>query len=209
MQKPLWNNGINYLEIYKLRSIMSKISIIIPIYQTGKVLRKTLHSIKIQTFKDFECLLVDDGSNDILTQKICNEFVREDNRFKYLYKQNEGIEKTRLFGVRNATTDLLIFCDHDDYYEKKAVQLLFDAYQKSGSQIIVANCFTQIVRIKTLTKRKNSLGITDEFILDQDQFRKSWFLNFSDITDFRFRLGGNFIIEVFLIKTLNFLESIY
>lgn len=157
---------------------MAKISVIIPIYKTGKILTETLHSIKNQTFENFECLLIDDGSNDFLTRKICNDFLGEDDRFKYLHKQNEGIEKTRLFGVRNSTTDLIMFCDHDDYYQENALELLYNAREKSGSTIIVANCFSQKLRIKNLTKTKNNLGIYDEFILNQEEFRKSWFLNF-------------------------------
>lgn len=157
---------------------MAKISVIVPIYKTGKVLITTLKSIQNQTFKDFECLLVNDGSQDVLTRKICNDFVQQDDRFIYFYKQNEGIEKTRLFGVKNAITDLLMFCDHDDYYEENALEILYSAYLKSGSNIIVANCFSQKVRIKNFTKSRNNLGIFEEFVINQVEFRKSWFLNF-------------------------------
>lgn len=61
-----------------------KLSIIIPVFNGG-LLRHCLNSIKAQTFKDFEVLLIDDGSTDN-SAEICNQYVQEDNRFKYFKK---------------------------------------------------------------------------------------------------------------------------
>ena len=65
------------------------ISIIIPVYNTEKYLRRCLDSIVAQTYKDFECILVDDGSTDD-SGKICDDYAILDNRFKVFHKKNGG-----------------------------------------------------------------------------------------------------------------------
>lgn len=192
---------------------MYKISVIVPIYKTGKVLTRTLQSIKNQSFVDFECILVDDGSSDSCTREICEKFAQKDRRFKYLYKLNEGIERTRLFGVKNAVTELLVFCDHDDYYEENALELLYFAYLNSGADIIVGNCFSQKIRIKNLTKKKNNLGIIKESIVTNGEFKKQWFLNFFGYHSFSVSTWGklyrkHLFVHDFKLFNINILEDI-
>jgi len=68
---------------------MTTISIIVPIYNQEKVMRKCLDSILKQTFSDWECILVDDGSTD-KSGDICDEYARHDNRIKVIHKKNGG-----------------------------------------------------------------------------------------------------------------------
>ena len=84
-----------------MNSTNPTISIIIPIYNTEKYLRRCLDSIVAQTYKDFECIIVDDGSTDG-SGKICDEYVAKDNRFKVFHKKNGGVA----------------FCDADDYVKE-------------------------------------------------------------------------------------------
>ncbi len=77
---------------------MSELSIIIPIYQTGKYLSKCVDSVLSQTFTDFELILVDDGSTDY-SGKICDEYAAKDSRIKVIHKQNEGVSVARNTGT--------------------------------------------------------------------------------------------------------------
>lgn len=100
-----------------MNSTNPTISIIIPIYNTEKYLRRCLDSIVAQTYKDFECIIVDDGSTDG-SGKICDEYVAKDNRFKVFHKKNGGVSSARNLGLDNAKGEYIAFCDADDYVKE-------------------------------------------------------------------------------------------
>lgn len=89
------------------------ISIIIPVYNTEKYLRRCLDSIIAQTYKDFECILVDDGSTDN-SGKICEEYASKDVRFKVFHKENGGVSSARNLGLEQIKGEYVTFCDSDD-----------------------------------------------------------------------------------------------
>lgn len=90
-----------------------KISIIIPVYNTERYFRRCLDSIASQSFKDWECILVDDGSTDG-SQAICDEYAKKDCRFIVIHKDNEGVSAARNVGLKYAAGDWIYFCDSDD-----------------------------------------------------------------------------------------------
>jgi len=92
-----------------------KFSIIMPVYNTGEILRTAVDSILHQTYTDFELLLVDDGSKEY-TARICDEYASIDSRIKTFHKKNGGISEARNFGLKHADGDYIGFCDHDDEY---------------------------------------------------------------------------------------------
>lgn len=155
---------------------MAQISIVVPIYKTGKILERTLIALSKQTFRDIECLLIDDGGNDLKTSQICSYFVQSDNRFKYYSKENEGIEKTRLFGVSKASGSLIAFCDHDDYYDLNALECLYNAYKQSGSDIVIANCYKRMGNMFFLNRQKNHIEITKHTILTKEEYLREDFV---------------------------------
>ena len=92
------------------------ISLIIPIYNTGKYLEKCLESIRNQTYEDFEVIMIDDGSTDN-SALICKKYEKQDSRFKYFFKENGGSGSARNCGLKNAKGDYIAFIDSDDYVE--------------------------------------------------------------------------------------------
>lgn len=96
------------------------ISIIIPVYNSGDYLKDQVESILAQTFKDFELLLIDDGSTDGITPKLCDELAEKDDRIKVFHKQNGGVSDARNYGLDHAVGEFIVFADSDDY--------LFDDY---------------------------------------------------------------------------------
>ena len=94
---------------------MSKVSIIVPVYNTSSKLHKCLDSLVNQTIKDIEIIIVNDGSTDNCEQ-VVNEFkIKYNNIIKYYYKINEGVAKARNFGIKKANSDYIFFVDSDDY----------------------------------------------------------------------------------------------
>ena len=101
---------------------MPKISIIVPMYNSEKYIKKCLESILNQTYEDFEVLLVNDGSTD-KTESIVNRY--NDKRIKYIKNKKSGIGKTRNLGIDKSKGEYLMFVDSDDYLDKSAVEKLY------------------------------------------------------------------------------------
>ncbi|MDT6668970.1 glycosyltransferase, partial [Enterococcus faecium] len=80
---------------------MCRISIIVPVYNVEKYLKKCVDSILGQTFTDFELLLIDDGSTDN-SGSICDELAKTDNRIKVIHKENGGLSDARNIGIEVA-----------------------------------------------------------------------------------------------------------
>lgn len=93
---------------------MPQVSIIIPVYNSEKYLRTTIESLLNQTYKDFEIILVDDGSVDA-SGKLCDELSLTDRRIVVIHKENGGVSSARNVGIENARGELISFVDHDDY----------------------------------------------------------------------------------------------
>ena len=91
-----------------------KISVIIPVYNAGKTLHRCVDSILVQTFSDFEVLLIDDGCKDN-SGNICDEYAKKDSRVKVVHKDNGGVSSARNVGLNKAKGEWITFIDADDY----------------------------------------------------------------------------------------------
>lgn len=100
-----------------------KISIIIPVYNTGEYLPLCLESILSQSFTDFEVLLVDDGSRDD-SGAVCDSFAAKDNRIRVLHKENGGVSSARNLGLEQAKGEWICFVDSDDRLMSGGLQAL-------------------------------------------------------------------------------------
>lgn len=97
-------------------------------------LRECLDSIKAQTFTNWECIIVDDGSTDH-SPSICDEFASADSRFVVIHKQNGGLSAARNAGIRSARSSLIGFVDSDDWIDPGMYELLYDLITESGADI--------------------------------------------------------------------------
>lgn len=111
-----------------------KISIIVPIYNMELYLRKCLDSIKAQTFTDWECILVDDGSTDS-SGLICDEYASEDARFRVVHKENGGVSSARNAGLDAAIGDYIGWVDPDDWTEPEMFATLYSLIEKEDAEI--------------------------------------------------------------------------
>ncbi|MBR4996070.1 MAG: glycosyltransferase [Alistipes sp.] len=89
---------------------ISRISVIVPVYNTEKYLPRCVDSILAQTYTDFELLLIDDGSNDS-SSAICDEYAQKDPRIKVFHKENGGVSFARNLGLDNAAGEYIILID--------------------------------------------------------------------------------------------------
>lgn len=103
---------------------MTKLSVIIPIYNGEKFIRKCLDNFVVQNNGAIEVILIDDGSMDA-SAAICKEFAETYSWIKYFYKKNEGVSSARNLGLKKATGDYVWFVDIDDQIAESAIQAIF------------------------------------------------------------------------------------
>lgn len=139
---------------------MPKISIIVPVYNVEKHLNKCVDSILCQTFKDFELILVDDGSTDT-SGKICDEYIKKDDRIKVIHQKNSGLSSARNAGIEASCGEFLGFIDSDDYVEDDMYQVLYDDIFSSGADISLCGLYD--VYGEKCIKNKHSI---DRCVLD-------------------------------------------
>lgn len=110
------------------------VSIIVPVYNVEQYLKECLDSIKNQTFKDWECILVDDGSKDS-SAAMCDEYAEEDSRFRVIHKQNGGLSSARNAALKIVRGDYIGFVDADDWIEPEMFQTLYQLIIENNADI--------------------------------------------------------------------------
>ena len=117
---------------------MVDVSIIVPIYNAEKYLKKCIDSLVNQTKKEIEIILINDGSTDN-TENIIKEY--KDKRIKYFKNENQGIGKTRNFGIKKAKGNYIMFVDSDDYVELNACEELYKKAEKEKSDLVICDYY--------------------------------------------------------------------
>lgn len=110
------------------------ITVVIPIYNVEKYLKKCIDSILSQTYKNLEIILVDDGSTDNCSE-ICDKYEDEENRIKVIHKKNGGLSDARNAGINIANGKYITFVDSDDYIESDMIEVLYNNMIKNNAQI--------------------------------------------------------------------------
>lgn len=114
----------------------AKISIIMPVYNAEKYLRRSIESVQNQTYENWELFIVDDGSTDNSVQ-LCQEYIINDERIKIIFNNHGGAAKARNTALDIVDSEYIAFLDADDAYHPKYLQILFEEAQKSDADIVV------------------------------------------------------------------------
>lgn len=110
------------------------VSVIIPVYNVEKYLNRCVRSIRRQTYKNLEIILVDDGSPDG-SGAMCDRFAAEDSRIKVIHKENGGLSDARNCGVASAAGNYIVFLDSDDYVAENHIEFLYQSLIENGADI--------------------------------------------------------------------------
>ena len=113
------------------------ISIIVPIYNSENYLRHCLDSIQNQTYQNFECLLINDGSLDN-SADICREYVEKDSRFRYFEKEKGGVSSARNLGIERSKGEYITFIDSDDWVDSEYLEVLYRALIEEQADIAIS-----------------------------------------------------------------------
>lgn len=176
------------------------VSIIVPCYNQGQYLGEALESVSNQTFSNWECLIIDDGSVDN-TAAVAKTFAARDPRFIYLFKENGGVSSTRNFGIEAAKGSFIQFLDSDDLLEKTKLELSLlqlELPENKEVKIVISN-FRMIV-----DNQEASLPpfcVLDESFFNVEGFLFQWNVSFS----LQMQCG---FFDAALFKTIRFPENL-
>ena len=139
-------------------------SIIIPVYNDEKNLRRCLDSVLSQTFGDFECLLINDGSTDG-SQDICDEYAEKNSRIRVFHKKNEGTSKTRQFGITYANGAYTFFLDSDDWIEASFLADAVKKLENDNVDIMLMDFYRENASGKELYIRQKPTALDAETVI--------------------------------------------
>ena len=115
---------------------MSKVSVIIPVYNTKKYLRKCVDSVLAQTYDNLEIILVNDGSTDD-SGALCDEIAKGFNNIMVIHKENGGLSDARNAGIAVATGEYTCFLDSDDWMDEDCIEEAISEAETSNADVVV------------------------------------------------------------------------
>lgn len=123
------------------KSNIGLISVIVPAYNAEKSLNRSLDSIILQTYKNLDIIIIDDGSKDD-TGKIADIYAQNDNRVRVFHVDNGGEAKSRNLGIAESKGEFIAFCDADDYMHPDMLECMYNSIKRDNSDIAVCsfNC---------------------------------------------------------------------
>lgn len=193
-----------------------KISIIIPMYNCELTLSRCLNSILSQTYKEFEVILIDDGSEDE-TANLCYEYTKKYKNFLYFYQKNSGPSCARRNGIHKAKNEFIMFIDSDDYLDSNYLEKIVNGFKENyinGANFCMIN-----KEKKYFSKRKSEdipKALSDIFNKKIGGYSCGYLLEKSKIKDEYFDLNTKFMEDtLFLLnysinfKGFNFIEGTF
>ncbi|NJJ41641.1 glycosyltransferase family 2 protein [Paenibacillus apii] len=141
---------------------MTKISVVVPIFNVEQYLERCLDSIINQSYKDLEIILVNDGSTD-RCYEICETYKQKDRRIVVIHQQNGGLSEARNTGISRATGEYIGFVDSDDYIERDMYQFLYNLIKKYNAEISICGTYITYDN-KRIKSYKNNI----ELLMDSE-----------------------------------------
>lgn len=144
---------------------MVDISIIMPIYNAEKFLNRSVDSILNQSYKNWELILVNDGSIDG-TLRICNNYANKDDRIKVINKNNEGVAMARQAGIIVAQGKYSIHCDADDWMEPYMLETMYHSALKNNADIVISDYYINTDTYQIIKRQQPSGLNCNDILLD-------------------------------------------
>lgn len=146
------------------------ISIIIPVYNAAKYIHRCIGSLLVQTFTDFELILINDGSVDN-SGTICDEYADKDSRIKVIHKTNGGVASARQSGIDNATGTYTIHVDPDDWVECNMLEELYNKAIEEDADMVICDFYVSGKKDNTYRSQKISSSNSAKVLEDLLQLK--------------------------------------
>lgn len=145
------------------------VSIIVPVYNCIKTIYKCVESIREQSFRDWELLLIDDGSSDG-SGNVCDQFAAADSRIRVVHRKNGGVSAARNAGIDLAAGEYVMFCDGDDFVTADWCQELVHAAQAFPASLPLCNYYRNAPTAVTVN-REDACSVLAETLSPADLYR--------------------------------------
>lgn len=146
------------------------ISVIVPVYRAEKYLPRCINSILNQTYKNFELILVDDGSPDN-SGKICDDYALKDNRIKVIHKENGGVSSARNAGIDVANGEYINFIDSDDWVPLDSLEILLNAIVENNADLSVGGYESRELKIVNNSLPYKTILLDENFLVDASELK--------------------------------------
>lgn len=196
------------------------ISVIVPVYNVELYVNRCIDSILAQTYKNFEVILIDDGSTDN-SGHICDEYAKVDKRINVIHTKNKGLSSARNMGIEKSVGKYIIFCDSDDWIEEKAMENVLENVNYESVDLIIFGYSmdfpheNNIIKVDCINKEFESVN---EFLLNYKFYRGNYLFGFVWNKLFRSEIikNNNLIFELgvfpedlfFCFKYMHFCKNI-
>lgn len=152
-----------------------KISVLVPVYNVEKTLDRCMESILNQTFKDFEIIMVDDGSTDS-SGAICDKYAEKYDFISVIHKNNEGLGPTRDAGVLAAKGEYVYHCDSDDWLKEDLLEKSYNAITENDADVVIFGY--DMYDKKDLSKLFGSVSIDSGVYIGKDEVHRLFVKNY-------------------------------
>lgn len=139
---------------------MEKISVIMPIYNCEKYLKRSIESVLNQTYKKLELILINDGSTDN-SLKVCREYERKDDRVRVIDKENGGVSSSRNAGLKIATGEYVTFVDADDWIEPCMYEIMLKQFEEKNVEFVICDYSKEYIDGEKEQIHNNTIGCYD------------------------------------------------
>ena len=144
---------------------MCKVTIVIPVYNTGLYLKRAIESCLIQTLRDIEIIIVNDGSTDN-SLEIAKEYESYDDRVKVVSTENRGLSEARNTGLELAKGKYVYFLDSDDWIEAEAIEQCYNHAAKNNLDLVLFDSKVSVEELREFSKEINLDAYKRDHIID-------------------------------------------
>ena len=148
-----------------------KVSVIMPVYKVEEYVAKAIESIQAQTLREWEFLIVDDGTPD-RSGEICDAYAAEDDRIRVIHKENGGAPSARNLAMDQARGKYLYFMDSDDWAEPEMLEEMVALAERDQAQLVVAGFYIDTYYAKD-RYRSDDFRVEDMVFPDREAFRRN------------------------------------
>lgn len=191
-----------------------KVSVIIPVYNAEKFLKKTINSVLSQTYSNLEIILINDGSTDN-SRLICENFKKADNRIKLINKENAGVSSARNDGINLATGTYITFVDSDDYINRNFIESAINIFKSKKVDLVKFNFYKKGKHFKL--KHYYSLPINEKIasndirikniVFNSDDLCPCWGIVYKSSIAKKIRFDKNIKVGEDFLYVINYLKN--
>ena len=154
-------------------SVMVDVSVIIPVYGVRNYLEQCMDSVLGQTFREFEVILVDDGSADGCAE-ICDRYAETDSRVRVVHKKNEGAALARNYGLQISEGAYIAYVDGDDWIDEHMLETLYQALRKEQTDIVMCGRYEDVGDSCRQVRQGLDAGRYGREMIQKSIFPKIW-----------------------------------